>query len=156
MIVMWKGKGRWRGGEGRRGGKDGGGEGLGEKKGGKEVSKRKTKTGEREKNIRIALHVQRGDQVVEPGLLEHEVQMRRPPAVAVQHLEQFPHRPVVRDGIAHRHDALEPEFAVRVAREHGAAVGIRAGLALHVVVARAVGFPHVDLAPLDGLAAGVL
>ena len=93
--------------------------------------------------------------MVVAGLLEHEVHVRRPPRMPAQGLQQRPDRPVVRDRICHGHDGLEPEDALGVAGHDAAAVGPGVVGVLHVVVARGVGLPDVDLAAGDGVAGRV-
>lgn len=103
----------------------------------------------KEKNLR--------DQVIPPLLLKHEVQMRRPPTMAPELLQQLADGAVVGNGVADGLDALEPEDALFVAKHDAALAGplILAALVLHVVVAAAVRLPDVDLDVADGLAVDV-
>ena len=75
------------------------------------------------------------DQLIPPLLPKHKVNVRRPPAVAVQQLQQLADRPVVRDRIADGLDALEPEAALLVADHDAPLAGRVAVRVLHVVVA---------------------
>lgn len=96
------------------------------------------------------------DQVIPAGLLEHEVNVRRPPAMPLQLPEQLAHGPVVRDRVADGLDAVEPEGALLV-RDHDAPLaGAFAVRVLHVVVPGAVRLPDVDVHARNGLAVGVL
>lgn len=95
------------------------------------------------------------DQVIPTLLLKHEVQMRRPPAVPIQHLQELADGAIVGDGIAHGLDALEPEPALLVGHHDGALARLAALGMLHVVVAGAVGLPDVDLDARHGIAGAV-
>lgn len=96
-------------------------------------------------------------QVVEARFLKHEVHVTRPPAVPPQLRQQLAHRPVVRDGVGHGDDSVEPEDTLLVAVYHGAPVGLVAAVVvLHIVLAVAVRLPDVDLDALDRLARGAL
>lgn len=89
-------------------------------------------------------------------LLEHKVHMRRPVRMPVELLQQPPHGAVVRDRVRNRLDGLEPEESFLVTVHDAAAVGTFTVRVLHVVVARRVRLPDVNLHALDGLAVGVL
>jgi hypothetical protein len=92
------------------------------------------------------------DQMIPPLLLKHEMQMCRPPGVSPQLREQLPNGPIMRNGIADGQDTLEPEPAISAA-DHDAPLGRLAAVGmLHIVMARAVRLPYVDLDPLDGVA----
>ena len=73
----------------------------------------------------------------------------------MQCLQQSPNWPVMRDWIGYRHNGFEPEHAFRVAGHDAPAIWAIMVSVLHVVVARRVGFPDIDLAALDRLAGGV-
>jgi len=73
----------------------------------------------------------------------------------LQLLQQLPHRPVIRNGIADWLDPLKPEPTLLIANHHTPfAGGIPIGV-LHVVVPRAVRLPDVDGHARDGVALGV-
>lgn len=74
----------------------------------------------------------------------------------MQLLQKLTHRPIVRDRIRHGRDRIKPEDAVLVAAHDAAPVGPVAAGILHVVVARRVGLPDIDLDALNGLAVCVL
>lgn len=95
------------------------------------------------------------NQMVVTWLLKHKVHMRRPPGMPTQGLQQSPHRPVVRDRIRHRYNGLEPEHALCIAGHDTTAIRPVVVGMLHVVVARRVGLPDVDLAAGDGFAGRV-
>ena len=83
--------------------------------------------------------------MIPPLLLKHKVHMRRPPRVPAQLPQQLAHGPVVRDGVAHGLEALEPE-APRLVAHHDAPLARALALGvLHVVVPRAVRLPNVHL-----------
>lgn len=98
------------------------------------------------------------DQFVQARLVKHKVQMRRPPAVPAEAVEQLADGPVVRDGVADGLDGLEPEDAVGVALHDAALAGalVVAVIVLHVVVSAGVRLPDVDLDALDRAALRVL
>ena len=74
----------------------------------------------------------------------------------MQSFQQSPHRPVMWNRVRHRHNRLEPEYAVGVATHDAPSVGPIVVSMLHVVVAGRVGFPDVDFAAFYGLAGRVL
>lgn len=76
--------------------------------------------------------------------------------MTIQQLQQLPHRPIVRDRVAHGLEAAEPEPPLLVA-DHDAplAGGIAVGV-LHVVMPRAICFPNIDRHAGYGPAVGVL
>lgn len=76
--------------------------------------------------------------------------------MTVKHGQELPHRPVVRDGVTHGLYALEPEPALGVRYHDAPLAGLIPALMLHVVVARAVRLPDVDLDAFHRAALGVL
>ena len=76
--------------------------------------------------------------------------------MSLQHLQQLPHRPIMRDGITDGFQALEPEAPLLVALHDAPLARLVAVVVLHVVVARAVRLPDVDLDAGDGPAERVL
>jgi hypothetical protein len=74
----------------------------------------------------------------------------------MQFLQQSPDGPIVRNGIRHGHNGVEPEHAVCVAAHDASPVRPVMVSMLHIIVACRVGFPDVDLAAFDGLAGRVL
>lgn len=91
------------------------------------------------------------DQMIVAWLLKHEMHVRGPPGVALELQQQLADGPVVGDRVADGDDGLEPEEAVGVARHDAAAVGPGVVGVLHIVVARRVRLPDVDLAAGDRL-----
>lgn len=94
-----------------------------------------------ERNIR--------NQVIPPLLREHEMQMRGPPAMPPQALQQLADGAVVRDRVADGPYAAEPEPAVGVGDHDAPLAGRPPVRVLHVVVAAAVRLPDVDLDARD-------
>lgn len=89
-------------------------------------------------------------------LLKHEVEMRRPPAVASQLREELSDGAVMGNGVADGLDAFKPEHALFV-RDHDAALaGLVPALVLNVVVAAAIRLPDVDLDAGDRVTVAVL
>ena len=89
-------------------------------------------------------------------LLKHEMHMCRPPWMPMQFFQQGPYRPIVRNGIGHRYNCLEPEISLRIAVHNTSSVWPLVVGMLHVIVACRISFPDVDLAAFDGLAGRVL
>jgi hypothetical protein len=96
------------------------------------------------------------DKMIVALLLKHEMHMCWPPRMSMQFLQQSPNRPIMRNGIRHRHNGLEPEHALCVALHDASSVRPIMVCMLHVVVACRVSFPDVDLAAFDGLSGCVL
>jgi hypothetical protein len=89
-------------------------------------------------------------------LLKHEMHMRRPPWMPMHFFQQCTYRPIMRNRIGHRHNRLEPEISLRIAVHNTSSVWPLVVGMLHVIVARRISFPDVDLAAFDGLAGRVL
>ena len=70
--------------------------------------------------------------------------------------QQCTYRPIMRNRIGHRHNRLEPEISLRIAVHNTSSVWPLVVGMLHVIVARRISFPDVDLAAFDGLAGRVL
>lgn len=67
-----------------------------------------------------------------------------------QLLQQLPHRPIIRDRIRHRHNRIEPKHALGISVNHRAPIRLVAPvLVLHIVLAVAVRFPHVNFDAAD-------
>lgn len=96
------------------------------------------------------------DQMIIPGLLEHEVHMTRPVRMPLQQLEQLANRPIMRDRIRHWNDGLEPKDTLLVALHHTASVWSIAILVLYIVLSIAIGLPDIDLDSFDRFALCIL
>lgn len=68
-----------------------------------------------------------------------------PPWMALELPQQLAYRAIIRDWIAYRLDGLEPEAAVHVAGHNAPLAWRLSGGILHVIVARGVRLPDVDL-----------
>lgn len=89
-------------------------------------------------------------------LLEHEVHMARSIRMSTQPFEQRANRPIMRNGIRHGNDSLEPEDAFPVTVHDRASVrAVSVGI-LYVVEAPRVGLPYVDRGARYRLAGGVV
>lgn len=96
------------------------------------------------------------DQMVPPFLLEHKVYMRRSPTMPAEQLQKLPYGSVVRNGVAHGLDALEPEAAL-IVRHHDAPLGrlVAVGV-LHIIVSATVRLPNVNMDPGNRIPGRVL
>lgn len=83
-------------------------------------------------------------------LLKHKMHMARPIRMPVQLLQQLAHRPIMRNRIGHRFYCLEPEVSLRISAHHAPSIGPFAISVLHVVVARRVCFPDINLDVFNG------
>ena len=88
-------------------------------------------------------------------LLKHKVHMARPITMPLQQLQQFTHRPIVRDRVWHGHNGLEPKYALLITTHHRSLIWTFTARVLYVVEAFAVCFPYVDFDILNGLAVRV-
>jgi len=95
------------------------------------------------------------NQVIEPFLLEHEMHVTRPVRMPLERLEQFPHRPIVRNRIRYRHDSLEPEFTLLIATQYCSSFRRRPVGVLHVIKTLAVSLPDIDFGVRDRRASRV-
>jgi hypothetical protein len=95
------------------------------------------------------------DQVVKPSLFKHEMHVARAVGVTPKRFQKLTHGTVVRNGIRHWHNGLEPKHAVRVALHDHSAVRTISFCVLHVIEAFAVRLPNVNLDVVDGLAVGI-
>lgn len=85
-----------------------------------------------------------------PLLLKHKMHVARPIRMAMQLLQQPPHRPIVGDRIGHGGNSLEPEDTLFIRAHNTAPIGFLTPRILHIVMARGVRLPDIDLDVLDG------
>lgn len=95
------------------------------------------------------------NQVIESRLLKHKVHVARPIWMSTQQFEQGAHGTIMRDGIRHRNNSMEPEDAFLVTVHNRPSVRTVSVGILYVVEAPRVGLPYVDLGASHGLAGGV-
>src|SRR6266511_5654780 len=93
-----------------------------------------------------------GDQPLEAGGLDHEVDVRRPHDAAAGGGEQLAHRAVDRDRVGGRPDRPEAEAPVPVREQVPAAARVLEVGVLDVVEALVVGLPDLEAGAGDGLA----
>lgn len=90
-----------------------------------------------------------------PLLLKHKMHMTRPKRMAMQLLQQLPDRPIMRNRVRHRRNRLKPKHARVITAHDTAAIGAVPIRILHVIVARGVRLPDIDLHVGDGVAVGI-
>lgn len=91
------------------------------------------------------------DQLIPTLLLKHEVNMRRPPRMSPQPLQQLPHRPIMRDWVAHRLQPLEPEPAFLITQHDAPLARLVPVAVLDVIMPAAVRLPDINLDALNGV-----
>jgi hypothetical protein len=84
------------------------------------------------------------DKMVKARLLHHEVHMTWPVAMPLQHFQQLPNWPIIRNRIRHWHDCFEPEHSFLIAMHHSSLIRLLAAFVLHIVLSITVRFPDVD------------
>lgn len=65
--------------------------------------------------------------------------------MAVQFLQQLPNRSIVRDGVRHGRNGMEPEKTILVATYDTSPVRLDPSGMLHIIMARGVRLPDIDL-----------
>lgn len=90
------------------------------------------------------------------GLVEHEVHVARSVRVPLKLLQQLTDRSVVRNGIWHWHNRLEPEHAILITVHDRTSIWTTSVCVLDIVEAMGVRLPDIDLYTLDGLAGRIL
>lgn len=76
--------------------------------------------------------------------------------MAMQLLQQLPNRSIVRDGVRHGRNGVEPENTVLVAAYDKSPVRLDPSGMLHIIMARGVRLPDIDLDVGNGSALRVL
>ena len=106
--------------------------------------------------VRVRSKVSLRDQRIVAGSDDHKVHVAGSVRVPVDLLEHLSDGTIVRDGVRHRPDGLEPKVTVLIRPHDATAVGVRAVRVLGIVVSGLVGLPHVNRRANDRLAGGVL
>jgi len=75
--------------------------------------------------------------------------------MSLQQLQQLTDGTIMRNGIRHRDDGLEPELAILVRLHDTSAIGPRPVRMLHIVMARGISLPDVDFHAFDRVPGGV-
>lgn len=89
-------------------------------------------------------------------LLKHEMHMRRPVRVTVQLLQQPPNRPIMRNRIRHRRNSSKPEHTLLIRAHHTPSIRLVSSRILHIIVARGIRLPDINLDILDRLPLHIL
>lgn len=91
------------------------------------------------------------DEMIVAWLLEHKVHVTWSHRMTSQLLQQLADRPVVGNRVRHGYNTPEPKHSVFIALHDASPVGAISFRMLHVVHARAVRLPDVDLDSFDRL-----
>lgn len=75
--------------------------------------------------------------------------------MTMQLLQQPAHRPVMGNRVRHGRDSMEPENTLLIRAHNAAPIGPLAPCILHIIVARGIGLPDINLDVLDRLALGI-
>lgn len=76
--------------------------------------------------------------------------------MSMQHLQQLPNRSIVRDGVRHGRNGMEPEKAVLVAAYDTSPIRLDPSGMLHIIMTCGVRLPDIDLDVGDGPAMCIL
>ena len=95
------------------------------------------------------------DQVVVARLLEHEMHVAGTIRVTLELLEELTDRSIVRDGVWHWHNGLEPEDTLIVTLHDSSAIRTIPFCILDIVKALAVCLPDINLDVVDWLSGSV-
>ncbi len=90
-----------------------------------------------------------------PRLLEHEMHMARPIRMSMQLFKQGANGTIMRNGIRHGNNSMEPEDAVPVTVHDRPSVRTVSVGILYIVEAPRIGLPDVDRGPSYWLPRGV-
>jgi hypothetical protein len=74
----------------------------------------------------------------------------------LQHDQQLPHGPIMRNRIRHRHNGLEPKYPLLITRHHRPLIRSYSTRVLHIIESFTIRLPDIDLYALDRTALRVL
>lgn len=84
-----------------------------------------------------------------PLLLKHKMHMRRPIRMPMQLPQQPPHRPIMRNGVWHRRNSMEPKHPLPIRSHNTPTIRPLTPRILHIIMARRVRLPDIDLNALN-------